>query len=198
MSFHTPLLYCAVAVLNANNTFCICVESLTYNLYFVAHLGGCSKLSVRDTHRSLSLASGDPWPVLAKFLVPPASGPTCRPARHLSFRPPPQRMADGSLLRIFAPPSWDFLSTWIRVHGLPLSRPPAGCPAAVPWGCQFRKGGRHGGAAMPVPSRHRPPNPDLSLARVQALSGSTMWQWSQGTGGKGEPDAWCTKGWGSW
>ena len=49
MNFHTPLLYCAMAVLNANSTFCICVESLTCNLYSVAHPGGCPKLSIRDT-----------------------------------------------------------------------------------------------------------------------------------------------------
>ena len=76
-------------------------------------------------------------------------------------------------------------------------------PTSHALGCQPRKRERHGGQLLPYPAlrylRAQAPNPDLFLARVHTLSGSRVWQWSWGTGGKGKPDgAWCTKGWGSW
>lgn len=50
MKFSAPLLCCALAVSNTNNTFSMCVESSTCNLCFMALPGRCLKLSLRDTH----------------------------------------------------------------------------------------------------------------------------------------------------
>lgn len=127
MNFTIHLLYCVKPVLNTNSTFNSCVESLKlHNLYFVAHPGRVFQ-AAQKRHRDASEGIWGPLILVpAQFALPPATRLThcqvgeVKPGISLSLRsaaPTPGRQVTP---RIFTPPSWEFLRTWIRVPGSPL------------------------------------------------------------------------------